>query len=250
MTDGIDIQQLEDDLDEKARFATQGPWRWGNWSTIFGELETEPRLTLEANPIAGANDDCVVRHSGDGPLLVLRIEYAGKTDDAAYIAAVYPQAIRALITRSRALRTVEAERDALQIRQQELLATIVKLTNQIPYPEEANNAAVLIAEVGTLKAALAEMTRARDVEIAAHHANVRDLDAIIQRRNAEIKAAKLAKDEQDLLLERAVRLANRVRPHDDWACIECCPNSDILKAGFQCDVHALRAAAKPPQETQ
>ena len=40
---------------------------------------------------------------------------------------------------------------------------------------------------------------------------------------------------------RATRLANRTDPPGDWACAECQPSSEILIAGFRCDVHALRS---------
>lgn len=51
---------------------------------------------------------------------------------------------------------------ALEDRQQELLETIRKLSSEIPYPEESGNAAILIAEVGTLRARVAELERERD----------------------------------------------------------------------------------------
>lgn len=59
----------------------------------------------------------------------------------------------------------ERERDALVTRRDELLATIAKLTRDVPYPEEANAANVLIAEVGTLRAQLATVTRDRDAAL-------------------------------------------------------------------------------------
>lgn len=49
--------------------------------------------------------------------------------------------------------------EQLDKRQQELLVTIRNLSATTPYPEEAGNAAALIAEVGTLKAKLAELRR-------------------------------------------------------------------------------------------
>ncbi len=45
----------------------------------------------------------------------------------------------------------------LEERQQELLLTIRNLSATTPYPEEAANAGVLLAEVGTLKARIREL---------------------------------------------------------------------------------------------
>lgn len=56
----------------------------------------------------------------------------------------------------------EVEIKALLTRRDELLATIRKLSAEVPYPEEQGNAAVLIAEVGTLRAQLAAVTTERD----------------------------------------------------------------------------------------
>ena len=51
--------------------------------------------------------------------------------------------------------------DALETRQQELLATIVRITNETPYPDEINGwtdqRAKLVAEIGTLRARVAEL---------------------------------------------------------------------------------------------
>ena len=57
---------------------------------------------------------------------------------------------------------LQAERDALIIRRDELLVTIRNLSAATPYPEEAGNAAVLIAEVGTLRARVAGIEKERD----------------------------------------------------------------------------------------
>jgi hypothetical protein len=55
---------------------------------------------------------------------------------------------------------VVAEVDRLKVRQQELLATIARLTNEIPYPEEIRGwfeqRAQMIAEIGTLRSELRE----------------------------------------------------------------------------------------------
>lgn len=56
-----------------------------------------------------------------------------------------------------------AEVRRLQTRQQELLAAMVRITNETPFPDEAANwteqRAKLLAEIGTLKAQLAEARR-------------------------------------------------------------------------------------------
>ena len=56
------------------------------------------------------------------------------------------------------------KREALEARVQELLATIVKVTNETPYPDEIRGAleqrGTLLAEVGTLKARVAELEEA------------------------------------------------------------------------------------------
>lgn len=52
---------------------------------------------------------------------------------------------------------------ALEQRQQELLATIVRLTNEVPFPDEVKDwvaqRAALVAEVGSLRARVAELER-------------------------------------------------------------------------------------------
>lgn len=56
----------------------------------------------------------------------------------------------------------------LLVRQQELLATIVRLTNETPFPDEVkgweSQRSAMVAEVGTLRARVAELERnERDV---------------------------------------------------------------------------------------
>lgn len=80
------------------------------------------------------------------------------------------------------------ERDALQSRQQELLVTIRNLSSSVPYAEEAGNAATLIAEVGTLRAQLAETDRRISVENdalrASLHESERQLAEVTRERDA------------------------------------------------------------------
>lgn len=72
---------------------------------------------------------------------------------------------------SELLRETKAERDALATRRDELLAAMVRVTRETPYPDEAGNAGVLLAEVGTLKASLAATQR----ELAEARAEVERL---------------------------------------------------------------------------
>lgn len=72
----------------------------------------------------------------------------------------YAQALVLLIPR---LRTAESRVSALETRQQELLQTIVRVTNETPFPDEikgwAEQRAKMTAEIGTLRALVAEFER-------------------------------------------------------------------------------------------
>lgn len=74
--------------------ATPGPWRWGDWRTTFGLIESEFRLTLEHNKTHGADPSPVHRNRGDGCLLVMHADEPPSTADATFIAAA-----RALVPR-------------------------------------------------------------------------------------------------------------------------------------------------------
>lgn len=97
-----------------------------------------------------------------------------------------------------------------------------------------------------------------DTQIATlvvDHARMRDENERLTRERDEARklaadaAHQLANERQvvaDLrtLMARAVRLAKRFdlsQVNSNWACAQCRPYSDMLKAGFVCDVHALRA---------
>lgn len=54
---------------------------------------------------------------------------------------------------------------------------------------------------------------------------------------ARLRAAEQAADVAEKLSPRLEPFGN-----GDWACAECRPESDILVAGFQCHIHALRTA--------
>jgi len=73
----------------------------------------------------------------------------------------YARALVLLIPR---LRTAESKVAALETRQQELLQTIVRLTNETPFPDEIKGweaqRAAMVAEVGSLRARIAELERA------------------------------------------------------------------------------------------
>jgi hypothetical protein len=54
---------------------TPGPWRWGDWSAHFGDLEDpRKRRTLERNAAHPGEIADVVRTERDGALWVARIE--------------------------------------------------------------------------------------------------------------------------------------------------------------------------------
>lgn len=64
------------------------------------------------------------------------------------------------------LQEARATEQALRVRQQELLQAIVKLTNELPYPDEVKvwteQRAKLIAEIGTLRSRVAELEATGD----------------------------------------------------------------------------------------
>jgi hypothetical protein len=82
------------------------------------------------------------------------------------------------------------EIDRLEARQQELLATIVRLTNETPYPEEikgwVEQRAKLIAEIGTLKATIAE----RDADIVRLREALAAQGVVTSNRSANEKPFK------------------------------------------------------------
>jgi hypothetical protein len=73
----------------------------------------------------------------------------------------YARALVLLIPR---LRAAESRVAGLEARQQELLQTIVRLTNETPFPDEIKGweaqRAAMVAEVGSLRARVAELERA------------------------------------------------------------------------------------------
>jgi hypothetical protein len=73
-----------------------------------------------------------------------------------YSAAIDAESAEAYDRARTALPVLVAEVRRLEQRQQELLQTIRNLSATVPYPEEERAASVLIAEVGTLRSALAE----------------------------------------------------------------------------------------------
>lgn len=80
-----------------AQGATPGPWRWGDWRTTFGLLESEFRLTLERNLTYGAATECVPRNRGDGCHLVLQVQDEIDPNNATFIAAASPDVVLALL---------------------------------------------------------------------------------------------------------------------------------------------------------
>lgn len=101
------------------------------------------------------------------------------------------------------------EIDALRIRQQELLVTIRNLSLLAPYPEEASDAATLIAEVGTLKARIAEVERERDEALAAQQRlMIKAINASEQLSDAHQQVADLSNQAQRMV-ERIARYVER-----------------------------------------
>ena len=103
-------------------------------------------------------------------------------------------ALEATVDRfSREMPAALARIEQLQTRQQELLATIVKLAQTTPFPDEAGQAAVLIAEVGTLRATVAERDR-RIEQLQTHVTMLHDAleeacdDATSRERFYELRA--------------------------------------------------------------
>lgn len=73
--------------------------------------------------------------------------------------------------------------------------------------------------------------------------NNRYLDGLcegLRRRAEEIDRLRVALAEQDHFILRFTDAAR----NGDWACAECKPHSDMIKAGFQCGWH--RALARNP----
>jgi seryl-tRNA synthetase len=116
------------------------------------------------------------------------------------------------------LHAVEAERDALIVRRDELLASMVKLTRETPYPEEAGNAGVLIAEVGTLRAQLATATRERD-------------EARAERD--ELRAPLTIKLQSHVESETAEQIAAWLEYPCDCGFVDCASRASLLAAAVR-----------------
>lgn len=91
-----------DELEKLARAAELGPWRWGDWSTLFGTLEDPACMRdLESN-LTHAGPEPYVRQRGDVCERVLHVDDRGKPGNVEYIAAASPDVVLALIERVRA----------------------------------------------------------------------------------------------------------------------------------------------------
>lgn len=92
-------------------------------------------------------------------------------------------------------RLVEVERDneRLLARQQELLATIVRVTNETPFSDEAKDAleqrGKLVAEIGTLKSKTAELEAEID-RMGAEAARYVGVEGFIERMAGRLKRAR------------------------------------------------------------
>jgi NTP pyrophosphatase (non-canonical NTP hydrolase) len=154
----IDLETIQ----ERAKAATPGPWRQGN-------VERDRIFVDHPN---GLGTDRV--------LLRMNEHFDNHVADAAYIDAANPSAILELIA---LLHDQASQAKALARRRDELLVTIRNLSQSTPLPDELagweRQRAALVAEVGTLKARVAELERQRDDAQAQSN---RDLEA---RRNAQ-----------------------------------------------------------------
>lgn len=158
--------------------ATPGPWsrRWEPHGRYGGGDDWH----IDSDAPGGG---CVSCGLADGP----EAEYPQSAADAAFIAAsrtLVPRllaeidrlrkntdTLSAVVATDSAARDnlrdqlvdKDAEIDRLRDRQQELLATIVRVTNETPYPDEVrgweSQRAAMLAEIGTLRAQL----RAREL---------------------------------------------------------------------------------------
>lgn len=160
-----------DKLRELASRATPGPWQAS--VDLFADDEDIRAVvdTPNVDLMFSCGTDVMPHRGGDSPSNPWTADDSRKRDeqyakaresqamrDAAFIAAART-AVPALLDQ---LEAVESERDGLARRRDELLVTIKNLSLSTPYPEEAGNAATLIAEVVTLKARVAEVERERD----------------------------------------------------------------------------------------
>lgn len=103
-----------DDLERKARAATPGPWRLGDWSAVFGTRERPERMLIIERNLTHAGPEPYVCGRGDGRFEVLRLdEPVSDEANALHIAANSPSVTLALVARIRELeaqahRTIEA----------------------------------------------------------------------------------------------------------------------------------------------
>jgi hypothetical protein len=98
----LDIDRLED----LAKAATPGPWRWADWSAPFGTDEQPDRmLVLGRNLTQGDSAVPYIRQRTDGAHLVLRVDERPEGAVARYIAALSPDVVLELIRLARAAAT-------------------------------------------------------------------------------------------------------------------------------------------------
>lgn len=159
--------------------------------------------------------------------------------DAEFIDAASPSVVIALLDRIAAARTardeladiarLRAEVESLKARQQELLATIVRVTNETPFSDEAKDVleqrGKLVAEVGTLKERVTDWKR--------------------QTSTALVRAATAEDAVSGLRAEcEAVKAENeRMRKHVEINDEEYKTMKDVLRAEHQ-ECQRLRAVLK------
>jgi predicted RNase H-like HicB family nuclease len=101
------------------------------------------------------------------------------------------------------------EFDRMRERQQELLLTIRRLSAETPYPEESRNAAVLIAEVGTLRAQVARQREFIELTTGNYDAELVIGGLVADKHKLAADVERLTKDrdearEQLASMERAI----------------------------------------------
>lgn len=99
----IDLDDL-DDLERKARAATPGPWRLGDWHAVFGTREHPERMLVLERNLTHAGAEPYICNRADGRFEVLRlagpIEHQSNAD---HIVANSPPVTLSLIARIRVL---------------------------------------------------------------------------------------------------------------------------------------------------
>jgi len=132
------------------------------------------------------------------------------------------------------------EIDQLRARQQELLRDFARVTQQIPFPDEANQVPTLIAEVGTLRSELANREGAR-LEAVLKWQNLIDETERLRFEIEELKAPMpIGKAPVGVDGKTLMAAIDKMRLEIFQAGITI--DSTAILAEDRCDCEALRAA--------